>query len=255
MDLALTREVSPRIDRCQLSFIERQPIDYARAVAQHREYCQLLEALGLELLRLPADPACPDGCFVEDTAVVLDEVAVLGRMGTESRRAESAAVERALAPYRTLVKLEPPATLEGGDVLQMGRTLFVGLSKRTNPVGVEVLRRAAVPHGYSVAIVEVRGCLHLKSAVTMVDAETMLANVIWVDPKAFPGFEVLPVPLKEPFAANVLRVRDHVCVHSGFPRTVELLEKRGLSVKPVDVSEFLKAEAGVTCKSILFRRS
>jgi dimethylargininase len=254
MDLALTREVSPRIDRCELSFIERQPIDYARAVAQHEEYCRLLEGLGLELLRLPADPACPDCCFVEDAAVVLDELAVIGRMGRESRRRESPAVAEALAPHRTLVTLEPPATLEGGDVLQMGRMLFVGLSKRTNPVGVEVLRRAAAPYGYTVSIVEVRGCLHLKSAVTMVDAQTLLANVIWADPKAFPGFEVLPVPLKEPLAANVLRVRDHVCVHAGFPRTAELLDKRGLSVKTVDVSEFLKAEAGLTCKSVLFRK-
>jgi dimethylargininase len=255
MDLALTREVSPRIGGCELSFIERQPIDYARAVAQHREYCRLLETIGLEVLRLAADSACPDCCFVEDAAVVLDEVAVLGRMGAASRRPESPAIAEALAPYRPLVALEPPATLEGGDVLRIGKQLFVGLSKRTNAVGVEVLRRAAVPHGYSVAIVEVRGCLHLKSAVTMVDDQTLIANVIWVDPKAFPGFEVLPIPLKEPLAANVLRVRDRVVVHAGFPRTVELLEKRGLSVMTVDVSEFLKAEAGLTCKSILFRRT
>jgi dimethylargininase len=254
MDLALTREVSPRINRCALTFIERQPIDYNRAVAQHQEYCRLLEKLGLEVLRIPADAALPDCCFVEDTAVVLDELAVIARLGSEARRAESKAVEAALASHRTLVRMEAPATLEGGDILQMGRTLFAGLSKRTNPEGVELLRRAVTPHGYSVVEVEVRGCLHLKSAATMIDAATLLANVIWVDPKAFPGFEVLPVPLKEPMAANVLRVRDHVCLHSGFPRTVELLQKRGLSVKTVDVSEFLKAEAGVTCKSILFRR-
>jgi len=255
MDLALTREVSPDIDRCQLSFIERQPIDVPRAVAQHAEYCRLLESLGLELLRLPAAPGCPDSCFVEDAAVVLDEFALIGRMGTPSRVPETAAVESALSEYRALCRLEPPATLEGGDVLQMGKTLFVAITKRTNAVGVEVLRRAAAPHGYSVVVVEVRGCLHLKSAVSMMDPATLLANVIWVDPKAFPGFEVLPVPLKEPFAANVLRVRDQVCVHEGFPRTAELLEKRGLSVKGVDVSEFLKAEAGLTCKSILFRRT
>jgi len=254
MDLALTRDVSPRIARCELTFLERQPIDYKRAVAQHQEYCRTLAGLGLEVLRIPADAACPDCCFVEDAAVVLDELAVLTRMGSASRRPESPAVARALAPHRSVVEMEPPATLDGGDVLAVGRTLFVGLSKRTNAVGIELLRRTLAPHGYSVVPVEVRGCLHLKSAATALDAQTLLANVIWVDPKAFPGLEVLPVPLKEPAAANVLRVRDQVLVHGGFPLTRELLQKRGYSVTPVDVSEFLKAEAGVTCKSILFRR-
>lgn len=254
MDLAITRDVSPRIARCELSFIERQPIDYKRAVAQHQDYCRALEGLGLDVLQVPADAACPDCCFVEDAALVLDELALLTRMGTASRRAESPAIERALAPYRSVVRMDPPATLEGGDVLAVGRTLFVGLSKRTNEEGIELLRLASAPHGYSVVPVEVRGCLHLKSAATAIDDETLLANVVWVDPKAFPGLEVLPVPLKEPHAANVLRVRGRVLVHSGFVLTRELLEKRGYSVALVDVSEFLKAEAGVTCKSILFRR-
>jgi len=254
MDLALTREVSPRLARCELSYVERRPIDHRRAVAQHQDYCRTLEGLGLEVLRVPADAACPDCCFVEDAALVLDELALLTRMGTASRRPESPAIERALAPYRSVVRMTPPGTLDGGDVLVAGRTLFVGLSKRTNEEGIEFLRQALAPHAYSVVPVEVRGCLHLKSAATALDEQTLLANVIWVDPKAFPGFEVLPVPLKEPHAANVLRVRAQILVHDGFPLTRELLEKRGYSVAPVDVSEFLKAEAGVTCKSIIFRR-
>lgn len=254
MDLALTREVSPRINRCELTFIERRPIDAARAVAQHRQYCLLLESLGLELLSLPGDPACPDCCFVEDTAVVLDELALITRLGSEPRRRESAAVAKALAPHRSLVEMQPPATLEGGDVLLVGRTLFVGLSKRTNQEGVEALRRAVGPHGYTVTPVEVGGCLHLKSAASALDEQTLIVNPIWVDPKAFPGIEVLSTPAKEPSAANVLRVGAELVVHSGFPQTAEVLAQRGHSVRTLDVSEFLKAEAGVTCKSILFRR-
>lgn len=254
MDLALTREVSRRINACQLSFIDRQPIDYARAVAQHQDYCRTLESLGLEVLRIPADDSLPDCCFVEDTAVVLDEFALLARMGSAARRPEAAAVEAALGPLREVLRMEAPATLEGGDVLVLGRTIFVGISKRTSELGAEILRRVAAPHGYSTVSVEVRGCLHLKSAVSVLDDETLIANPISVDPKAFAGLEVLSVPGKEPGAANVLRIGRRLIVHAGFPQTIEVLTRRGHAVQPVDVSEFLKAEAGVTCKSILLRR-
>lgn len=254
MDLALTREVSRRINACQLSFVDRQPIDYKRAVAQHQDYCQTLQALGLEVLGIPAEDSLPDCCFVEDTAVVLDELAIVTRMGSAARRAETAAVEGALAPLRTLVRMDAPATLDGGDVLQLGRTLYIGITKRTNEIGAEVVRLATAKYGYSTVPVEVRGCLHLKSAVSALDDATLIANPIWVDPKAFPGVEVLSVPFKEQGAANVLRVGERLIVHEGFPQTIEVLVKRGHAVQTVDVSESLKAEAGVTCKSILFRR-
>jgi dimethylargininase len=254
VELALTREVSRRIAECQLSFVERQPVDYARAAAQHRDYCGTLEALGLEVLRLPADDALPDCCFVEDAAVVLDELAIVTRMGSAARRGESPAVEQTLAAHRPLVRMDAPATLDGGDVLRLGRTLFVGISKRSNELGAEVLRMATAKHGYTTVPMEVRGCLHLKSAVSVLDDATLIANPIWVDPKAFPGLEVLSVPSREPAAANLQRVGGCLLVHAGFPQTIEVLAKRGHAVRTVDVSEFLKCEAGVTCKSILFHK-
>ena len=255
VDIALTRGVSPSIDRCELTHIDREPIDLERARAQHEDYCDRLEALGLEVLRLPADPAFPDGCFVEDTAVVLDEIAVLTPLGAPSRRGETPAIAEALSRYRRVEAITLPATIEGGDVLTVGRRVFVGLSRRTNAAGVEALRRLVGPFGYDVLPVPVTGCLHLKSAVTALDEETVLANPAWFDAGPLSPLSLVPVAPEEPGAANVLRVRGQVWAHPGFPRTIETLEARGYRVTPVDISEFLKAEAALTCKSLLFRRA
>lgn len=252
MDLALTRGVSPEIGRCELSFIERRPIDLARAEAQHARYCDALADLGLKLLALPGEARFPDGCFVEDTAVVLDEVAVVTRPGSPSRRGETEAVAEVLARHRPLVRLRAPATLDGGDVLHVGRRLLVGRSARTNAAGIEALRAAVEPHGYSVSAVEVTGCLHLKSAVTAIGPETLLVQPDWLDVAPLRALERVRVPADEPLAANVLALGRHVVAHAGFPRTLELLARRGFEIVPVDVSEFLKAEAGVTCKSVVF---
>jgi dimethylargininase len=253
MDVALTRGVSRAIARCELTYLERQPIDHARAVAQHAEYCRVLESLGLRVVGLDADPDLPDACFVEDAAVVLDEIAVLASMGAESRRGELDAVAHALSAYRPLSHISLPATLDGGDVLRVGRRLFVGLSPRTDAGGVAALRDLVEAHGYRVVPVRIQGCLHLKSAVTALDDESVLANPDWVDLRPFHPLEVVRVHPDEPWAANVLRLRDGVVAHAGFLRTHERLLARGLDVRPVDVSEFLKAEAGVTCKSLVFR--
>jgi dimethylargininase len=254
MDLALTREVSPSLGRCELTFVERAPIDLTRARAQHDDYCARLSRAGLEVIRLPADPVCPDGCFVEDTAIVLDELAIVTMPGSAPRRAETPAIAQALAPYRRVLQMSLPATLDGGDVLQMGRRLFVGRTSRSNAAGIEFLRRAVGPHGYGVVAVEVTGCLHLKSAVTALDDETILANPAWFDAAPLATFRMVQVEASEPGAANVLRVRSEVWGHPGFPRTLDRLDRAGYRITAVDISEFLKAEAALTCKSLLFRR-
>jgi dimethylargininase len=254
MDIALTRGVSPAIDRCELTHIAREPIDLARAVAQHEDYCQRLEALGMEVVRLAADVACPDCCFVEDTAVVLDEIAILTPLGTPARRAESPVIEEALRHFRKVARIELPATLEGGDVLCVGRRIFVGRTTRTNDAGILALRAIVAPFGYEVTPVVVTGCLHLKSAVTAVDDETVVANPAWFDSAPLAPLRVVTVAAGEPGAANVLAVRGEVWAHPGFPRTNEALAALGYRVTPVDISEFIKAEAALTCKSVLFRR-
>ena len=250
--VALLRGVPSTLASCELTFQEREPIDLALAVGQHDAYAALLRSLGLEVVELPADPAFPDCCFVEDTAVVLDEVALVTRPGVASRRGEVAAVEAALARYRPIERTPKPATLEGGDVLRVGRRVFVGLSGRTNAEGIDRLAAVAEPLGYRVTPVAVTGCLHLKSAVTALDDARVLVNRAWLDPEPFRGLELVDVAAEEPGAANVLTAGGQVIGHAGFPRTLDRLSARGYRVQPLDVSEFLKAEAALTCKSLLF---
>jgi dimethylargininase len=250
--IAVTRAVSPEIARCELTFLDREAIDTPRAVAQHEAYCAALEGVGRRVVRLPAPPGCPDGCFVEDAAIVVDEIAILTMMGAPSRRGESPGIEEALRPYRKVVRMELPATLDGGDVLRIGRRFFVGLSARSNPAGVAFLDRVLRPFGYEVSGVPLTGCLHLKSAATSLGGERALVNPAWIARASLPGVECLDVADHEPGAANVLATDGRVFVHQGYEATARRLEAEGFAVLTLDVSEFLKAEAGLTCKSLLF---
>ena len=252
MRIAITRAVSPSLADCELTFVAREPIDYARAVAQHRGYSRLLEQLGLTVVELAPDAALPDCCFVEDIAVVLDEVAVLTRPGCGSRRGETAAVAEALRPYRSVVRLEAPARIDGGDVLLLGRRLLVGVSNRTDAAGLRALADAVRPFGYEVEPVRMQGCLHLKTAVTAAAPGPVLVNPEWVDPEPLRGLDRIEVAPDEPGAANVLSIAGAVVMVAGFPKTADRLRARGLDVRTVDVSEFQKAEGGVTCKSLVF---
>jgi dimethylargininase len=252
MLMALTRGVSPDIEGCELTYRQREPIDYRRALEQHEEYCRQLRDCGAEQIALDAGEALPDCCFVADTAVVVDEVAVISSMGAASRRGEMAAVEPLLARYRQVVRVEPPATAEGGDTVCVGRRLFVGLSRRTSAQGVEALRRILRPFGYEVAPVRVRGSLHLSTACSALDEETVLLNPHWIDAEPFARFNVLRVPEEEPWAANTLRVGETVCVEAMAPRTEQLVRRYNKSVRAVDISEFRKAEGSLSCLSIVF---
>src|SRR5581483_8180417 len=252
MLIALTREVSPAIVNCELEFREREPIDLARAIAQHRRYQACLAELGANVVTLPVEPDLPDSVFVEDPALVLDEIAVIARMGASSRRPEPEVLAGVLSQYRKLGRIEAPATLEGGDVMRVGKTLYVGYSRRTNIAGVQQLAAIVHPLGYFVVPIEVRGCLHLKTACCFLGEDTVLAHRAWFDPDALCGLKILDVPAEEPGGANALRIGETVLVSAAFPRTRELLERSGFRVRTIDNSEFLKAEAGVTCTSLIF---
>jgi dimethylargininase len=252
MLFALTREVGPTIARCALTFLEREPIGVERARKQHACYERLLEALGVKLIALPAEADLPDAVFVEDTAVVVGEVAVMTRPMLESRRQEVRSVAEVLSPFRPLLCIETPGTLEGGDVVGIGRTLYVGLSRRTNEEGAEQLAKLLAPWDYEVRKVAVRGCLHLKTGCTHLGDGAVLANLDCIDTSAFDGMRVLAVPDGEDGAANTLRIGETVVLSASFPRTRALLEAEGMCTAPIDVSELEKAEAGVTCCSILF---
>lgn len=249
--IALTRDVSSAIGSCELTHLERLPIDLEIARAQHAAYERRLEAAGCVVQRLDAGPDMPDSVFIEDMAVVFDEIAVIARPGASSRRAETPAVADAVARHRPVRRIDPPGTLDGGDVLTVGRTVFVGSSGRTNAAGIGQLRCALRPLGYDVREVDVRGCLHLKSAITAASAELLLVNRAWVPAADLSGFAYLEVHPDEPYGGNVLRLDDHVIQASSFPRTRERLEQRGIRVESVDLSELAKAEGAVTCCSIL----
>lgn len=249
---AITRQVSSSINDCELSFHERQPIDVARAIAQHEAYEDCLRELGVHVVSLPAEPGLPDAVFVEDPALVFDEVAIISVMGAPSRRPEAKSLAEALSNYRPIKSLAEPATLDGGDVMRAGRKVFVGSSLRTNREGIKQLSEMLRPYGYVVHPVEVRGCLHLKSSCSYLGKGAVLINRAWIDAVQLQAYELIDVPAEEPAAANALLINDVVLLPISFPKTRALLERRGFRVRAIDVSELQKAEAGVTCTSLIF---
>lgn len=255
MWIAITREVSPALASCELSHIPRSPIDAARAGIQHDEYQRALEVLGCRLVVLPAEPLLPDSVFVEDVAIVLDEVAVLTRPGALSRRPEVASVATVLRGYRPVLTIDAPGTLDGGDVLRLDRTLYVGQSARSNAGGIAQLSKLLAAYGYAVQGVPTRGCLHLKSAVTQLADDALLLQPKWVDRELFADFHIIEVDTAEPHAANVLRIGDALVMPASFPRTQQRLIDAGFRVIAIDVSELQNAEGAVTCCSLVFREN
>jgi dimethylargininase len=257
MPTAITRDVSASLADCQLSFVPRTGIDLALARAQHQAYCDALAALGCQVQRLPALDALPDAVFVEDVALVLDEVAIMTRPGAPSRRAEVEPMAAVLAGFRPLLRIEAPGTLDGGDIVRIGRDIFVGQAARSNAQGLAQLATLLAPFGYRVHGVATHGCLHLKSAVTTVADDTLLVQPAWMPsngrfPSAFASYRLVEVDPIEEHAANAVRVGDSVVHPDCFPRTRERLERAGIAVTTVDVSELQKAEGAVTCCSLVF---
>jgi dimethylargininase len=249
---AITRRVSPAINQCELTHIAREPIDYERACAQHRQYEDALRSLGMDVISLDAEPDLPDSVFVEDVALVLDECAIMLNPGASSRRLEVASVEKALAPYRDIFRIQPPATIDGGDILRVGKTIYTGMSSRSTENAIEQIKAILEPRSYRVRAVNVTGCLHLKSAVTQVREDTLLVNPKWVSKGDFPGMQFIEVDPSEPYAANAVLVDGAIIYPSSFPKTRAKLEKAGINLLAVDADELAKAEGAVTCCSLIF---
>lgn len=249
--VALVRDLSPRIAECALTHLARTPIDVERARSQHERYCAVLADLGARVEYLPPLADLADGVFVEDTAVVVDELAVATRPGAASRRAEVESTAAALAAYRPVRQLPEGAWLDGGDVLQAGRTIYVGRSSRTTEAGIGALAALLEPHGYEVEAVELDGCLHLKTACTFVPPRFLAVNPAWVDPARFRGLTPVVVDPEEPFGANTLTLGGVTLVGAAFPRTEARLRALGLVTRQVDLSELAKAEGALTCSSVI----
>jgi dimethylargininase len=254
--IAYTRNVPSAVVRCELTHLTRIAIDIETARHQHSLYEGALREAGVDVRRLPQRDDLPDSVFVEDTAVVLDEVAVITRPGACSRRDETETVRAALAEVREVVTIEEPATLDGGDVLVLGREVLVGLTPRSSISGMQQLRSLLARFGYEVRGIPVRGCLHLKTAITRAGEQTVVVNPSWIDPALVPGWDVVPVDVREPFASNVLWLGETMIVADAFERTnAALARATGTRLLPVPASELAKAEGGVTCCSLVLRES
>ncbi|MDJ0759028.1 MAG: arginine deiminase family protein [Woeseiaceae bacterium] len=248
---AITRDVSDRLGYCELTFQPRVDIDTQLAIDQHREYQSVLSSLDCDIVNVPPAPDLPDSVFVEDTAIVLDEIAVLCMPGAESRRPEVASVAEVLQEFRPLESIRLPGTLDGGDLLRVGRVIYAGLSTRSNREGIQQLSEITSRYGYAVEAVESRKCLHLKSAATQIAPETLLINPDWADASVFGSYQLIEVDAEEPHAANAVRVGTSLVYPSSFPRTTDKLMQRGFDVMAVDLSELQKAEGAVTCCSLI----
>lgn len=249
--IAVTRPVSASLAACELTHLPRMAIDIDRARRQHEAYEDALRSLGCGIETLPEETALADSVFVEDTAIVLDELAIITRPGAQSRRAETPSVASVLGQYRVLERIDAPGTLDGGDVLRVDRTLYVGQSSRSNRSAVEQLHALVSRFGYRVEAVPVRGCLHLKSAVTQVTPEALLINSQYVDRHYFAGLDTVDVDAAEPLGANALLIGQAVIYPESNSRTAERLRRHGVQLVTVDVSELEKAEGAVSCCSLI----
>jgi len=250
--IAITRAVSDAINNCELTHLTRERIDLDRARAQHRAYEHALETVAhCALVHVAPAPDLPDAVFVEDTALVVDEIAIITRPGAASRRPETAGVADVLRRYRELRYVEAPGTIDGGDVVVAGRRVFVGRSSRTNDHAIAQVRAILQPYGYEVVAVDVLGGLHLKSAATVVSANQLLVNPAWIPARAFTGLDLLEIDPQEPYAANILKAGGGYIYSLAFPRTADRLQRGGLQLDLIDMSELAKAEGAVTCCSLL----
>jgi dimethylargininase len=251
--VAITHVPSPNMQSYERTYVDDQAIDLALAREQHAAYSDALRDCGAEVTTLEVNAAMPDCVFVEDAALVLDEIAVMMSPGAESRRGEPAGIEPVLRRYRAVERVRPPGTVDGGDIVVAGREIYVGRSERTNDAGIEQLRALLGGFGYTVTGVAVHGCLHLKTACSALPDGSFLVNAEWIDTSPLPDDRLVHVPESEPWAGDVLVIGERIIVSDAFPRTIELLGARGFTVIPVSVSEFAKAEGGVTCLSLVFR--
>jgi len=249
---AIVRGVPNTFDRAITPDEPTEPIDVERAREQHERYCEALEGLGLSLIRVAPDDRFPDCPFVEDAALVLGDRAIITAPGAETRRGETAALEEVLRSRKVLSRIEPPATLDGGDVLRIDTRLYVGLSSRTSTLAAEQLGRLLADAGFEIIPVAVSGILHLKSACTHLGDDVIVHLPGHLDDDVFAGYRRITVPVHEAHAANCLSINGAVLLPAGAPETRKRIEAAGFDAQQIDISESHKAGGGLTCSSIIF---
>lgn len=250
----LVHTPSFNLQNCELTYLESEKIDMQKALEQHQAYIKMIQECGVEVDVIQDNLDLADSVFVEDPIIVFDEVAVLTSMGVESRRGESEALENYFSKIKPIKHIKLPAKIEGGDVLVIGKTVYVGLSPRTNQEAINKLSNILEPYGYEVIGVKVHGCLHLKTGCTALDEKTVLINKEWVDEQPFKKYHLLDTLKDEPFGANIMQINGYICMNEAFPKTLEFVKTLGYKVKSCDISEFVKAEAGLTCMSVRYNK-
>jgi dimethylargininase len=250
---AIVREVPETLDKCVRTYSQRQSVKVELAKSQHEAYCRALRERKLELIRIPADNSFPDCVFVEDPAIVYKQTAIICRMGARSRVGEVGEVRKTLSQhFGNLVSIQPPATIEGGDVLRVNDDLFVGVTSRTSMDGVNQLRKALASEGCKVTPVKVEHVLHFKSACSYIGDGCIVVNPGFFGLEVFSSFNLIRLPKEEAYAANCVSINGTVFISRGYPRTRKLIEREGFVTNELDVSEFKKCEGSLTCLSIIF---
>lgn len=252
MTIAITHDVSDRLAECELTHLDRKIIDLENARKQLEQYRNLLQSLGVDVVSLQVNREYPDSVFIEDAAIVLPELAIQCSIGAKSRQQEPDAIAAYLAAFKTVAKLPDDATLDGGDVLVFDKNILVGRSGRTNEAGFQTLQKLVSPFGYRTQSIEVKGALHLKTAICALDHNRLLVNPAWISERSLEGFELVAIPSDERFGANILRLESCIVVADEHPKTAALIRSLGFQVEATPISEFQKAEGGLTCLSLIF---
>jgi dimethylargininase len=250
--IAVVREIPDSFNNCITSQEDKDTIDVEKARLQHENYCATLETFGIELLRISADESLPDCCFTEDVVIVLDEIAIITNPRMKSRSGERKEMEKAMLPYRKMVRLDAPAYLDGGDVVVIGKKIFVGLSERSNAKAIEQLQNLLDVYGYAVTGVPVRNVLHLKSACTYIGNGYVLLSPESIDPDFFADYKLIKVPKEESYCADTLAIDDSVLIPEGYPITKQMILESGFKVITLDTTEIKKADGALTCMSVIF---
>jgi len=239
-----------------LTTVKGPPPDYEKALGQHEAYCAALERCGLRLMRLPPDLGYPDSTFVEDTAVLTPDFAVLTRPGARSRAGEVATITEPLKQFlNEIQEITEPGTLDGGDVCQAGEHFFIGISHRTNDEGARQLSRLLAERGYSSSLIDIRpikGILHLKSGMAWLGEGRLVVSQLLAAFTSFRDYELIPVSGEESYAANCVRVNEYVLLPAGFPNVASRLARMGYKALPLEISEFRKMDGGLSCLSLRF---
>jgi dimethylargininase len=249
---AIARKPGPNFAQGLTTAINEEPPRYEILVNQHEGYIAALQSIGLEVILLDALSDHPDAYFVEDTAVIAANVAVITNPGADTRKGEEKTIAPVLAKYRKTENIQAPGTVDGGDVLQVGKHFFVGVSERTNPEGADQLGRILEGHGYTWTTVAVGAGLHFKSSVNFVGKNTLLVTEDFAGREQLKGYDTIVVDRSESYAANTLLINDHLLIPRGYPGTRKKLEALGFKIIELDTSEVRKMDGGLTCLSLRF---